>query len=178
MGATASQITSLTIVYSTAYSGAYQRKHQSSASLAFVRGIHRYRWIPHTKDQWRGKCFHLMTSSWGIIWQGSLSNYHDDWRWLDAWYQDISNSHDDVIKGPETWTLMFSLILVSGVSLNKRLKKPPSHRWLEAPGCSLWRHCNVYCWPLLVGIVSESLVTNVTLPEMPFYAYGVFCQCL
>ena len=37
----ASQITSLTIVYLTAYSGADQRKHQSSASLAFVRGIHR-----------------------------------------------------------------------------------------------------------------------------------------
>ena len=36
MGAIASQITSLTIVYSTAYSDADQRKHQSSASLAFV----------------------------------------------------------------------------------------------------------------------------------------------
>ena len=36
-----SEITSLTIVYSTVYSGADQRKHQSSASLAFVRGIHR-----------------------------------------------------------------------------------------------------------------------------------------
>ena len=41
MGAIASQITSLTIVYSTVYSGADQRKHQGSASLAFVRGIHR-----------------------------------------------------------------------------------------------------------------------------------------
>ena len=41
MSATASQITNLTIVYSTVYSGADQRKHQSSASLAFVRGIHR-----------------------------------------------------------------------------------------------------------------------------------------
>ena len=38
----ASQITSLTIVYSTVYSGADQRKHQSSASLSFVRGIHRW----------------------------------------------------------------------------------------------------------------------------------------
>ena len=38
----ASQITSLTIVYSNAYSGTDQRKHQSSASLAFVRGIHRW----------------------------------------------------------------------------------------------------------------------------------------
>ena len=36
------QITSFTIVYSTVYSGADQRKHQSSATLAFVRGIHRW----------------------------------------------------------------------------------------------------------------------------------------
>ena len=60
----ASQITSLTVVYSTVYSdGADQRKHQSSASLAFVWGIHQDLWIPRTKDQLRGKCFHLMTSS-------------------------------------------------------------------------------------------------------------------
>ena len=41
MGTVASQITSLTVVYSTVYSDADQRKHQSSASLAFVWGIHR-----------------------------------------------------------------------------------------------------------------------------------------
>ena len=40
MGAMASQITSLMIVYSTVYTGADQRKHQSPASLAFVRRIH------------------------------------------------------------------------------------------------------------------------------------------
>ena len=39
MSALASQITSLPVVYSV-YSGSEQRKHQSSASLAFVRGIH------------------------------------------------------------------------------------------------------------------------------------------
>ena len=39
--AMASQITSLMIVYTTVYSGPDQRKHQSSASLAFMRGIHR-----------------------------------------------------------------------------------------------------------------------------------------
>ena len=38
MRAMASQITSLTIVYSTVYSGANQRKHQSSVPLAFVTG--------------------------------------------------------------------------------------------------------------------------------------------
>ena len=40
-GAMASQISNLAIVYSTVYSGADQRKHQSYASLAFVWGIHR-----------------------------------------------------------------------------------------------------------------------------------------
>ena len=41
MDPVASRIISLTIVYSTVYSDADQRKHQSSASLAFVWGIHR-----------------------------------------------------------------------------------------------------------------------------------------
>ena len=41
MGVVPSQITSLMIVHWTVYSGADQRKHHSSASLAFVRGIHR-----------------------------------------------------------------------------------------------------------------------------------------
>ena len=41
MSEIASQITSLTIVYSIAHSGADQSKHQSSASLAFVWEIHR-----------------------------------------------------------------------------------------------------------------------------------------
>ena len=41
MGVMASPITSIAIVYSTIYSDADQRKHHSSASLAFVRGIHR-----------------------------------------------------------------------------------------------------------------------------------------
>ena len=42
MGAMASEITSLTMVHSTVCSGADQRKDQSSASLAFVMGIHRW----------------------------------------------------------------------------------------------------------------------------------------
>ena len=43
MSTMASKITSLAIVYSTVHSDADQRKHQSSASLAFVWGIHRDR---------------------------------------------------------------------------------------------------------------------------------------
>ena len=61
MGAIASQITSLTIVYSTVYSDADQRKHQSSTSLAFVRGIHRG--PGNSSHKWPVTRFHLMTSS-------------------------------------------------------------------------------------------------------------------
>ena len=81
MGTIASQITSLTIVYSTFYSDADQRKHQSPASLAFVWGLHRDRWIPRTKGQLRGKYFHLMTSSW------------KDHPWLPDWEAVIGASN-------------------------------------------------------------------------------------
>ena len=54
MGAIVSQITSLTIVYSTVYSDADQRKHQSAGNTPMTR----------TKDQYRGKYFHLMASPW------------------------------------------------------------------------------------------------------------------
>ena len=42
MSAMASENASLMIVYSAVYSGVDERKHQSSALLAFVRGIHRW----------------------------------------------------------------------------------------------------------------------------------------
>ena len=50
MTAMASQITSLAIVYPKVNSGADQSKHQSSASLAFVRGIPR--WPVHSPHKW------------------------------------------------------------------------------------------------------------------------------
>ena len=79
MDTIASQITSLTSVYSAVYSDPDQRKHQSSASLAFVRGIHRgpvnspHKW-PVTRKmfpfddvimQWYDLVHaHIMTISW------------------------------------------------------------------------------------------------------------------
>ena len=50
MSAIASQITSLTIVYWSVYSDADQRKHQSSASLAFVQRSHR--WPVNSPHRW------------------------------------------------------------------------------------------------------------------------------
>ena len=76
----ASQITSLKVVYSTVYSDADQRKHQSSASLAFVWGIHR--WIPRRKGQLRGKYFHLMTSSWiASLYHGNRHHHPPAPKW-------------------------------------------------------------------------------------------------
>ena len=49
-GTVASQITSLTIVYSTVWSDADKRKHQSSALLAFVWGIHW--WLVNSPHKW------------------------------------------------------------------------------------------------------------------------------
>ena len=65
MSAMASQTASVCIICSSAGSGADQRKDQRSASLAFVRIIHR--WIPRTKRQQHGKFFHLMKSSCGDV---------------------------------------------------------------------------------------------------------------
>ena len=75
MDAMASHITSLTSVYSTVYIGADQRKHQSSASLALCGEF--------IGDRWRGKCLHLMTSSWYAETNNSAdSTMLDEIPWL------------------------------------------------------------------------------------------------
>ena len=74
MSAIASQITGVSVVSSTACSDADQRKHQSSASLAFMRGIHRWPVnSPHKRPVTRkmfpfddvimGKCMHLQQNT-------------------------------------------------------------------------------------------------------------------
>ena len=108
MTTTAAQITSLTVVYSTVYSDANQRNHQSSASLAFVWGIHRDRWIPRTKGQLRGKCFHLMTSSWLLDKNRRRSNTG---KWTHR-QGDTTQKTSSVITGNAT-TLCFNKLQTS-----------------------------------------------------------------
>ena len=75
MSAMASQIISLTIVYPIVYSGADQRKHQSSASLAFVRGIHRWPVnSPHKRPVTR-KMFPFNAVIMSATYFGSLAVY-------------------------------------------------------------------------------------------------------
>ena len=83
MSPMASQITSLTIVYSTVYSGADQRKHQSSASLVFVRGIHWWQRASNAENVsiwWRhNDNIHILRPSY-IYYPLCCSGYR--WFWL------------------------------------------------------------------------------------------------
>ena len=63
ISAMAPQITGVWIVCSTVFSGIDQRKHQSSASLAFLRRIHRWPMDSPHKGPVMQKSIHLMTSS-------------------------------------------------------------------------------------------------------------------
>ena len=78
MDTIASQITSLAIVYSIVYSSADQRKHQSSASLAFVRGTQMASYAENISIWWRHNdvvfCCGLLHS---ILCVCVLSN----WQW-------------------------------------------------------------------------------------------------
>ena len=78
MGAIASQIASLTIVYSTVYSGADQRKYQSSTSLAFVRGIHRLPVNSPHQGPVKRKMFPFDDVIMGVIF---LQNTHSKHHW-------------------------------------------------------------------------------------------------
>ena len=95
MGAITSQITSLTIVYSTVYSDANQRKHQSSASLAFVRGIHRgpvnfpYKW-PVTRKMFpfddvimeSNLCYTISDSLTSLVYAPGPKRLSDILQWI------------------------------------------------------------------------------------------------
>ena len=111
MGAIESQITGVSIVCLTVCSGVDQRNHQSSASLAFVRGIHRWPVDSPHKGPMTRKMFpfddvimhlpSLMYSSWpsykstctaltriGTSWLGSCINQHN---WMELPSENDSN---------------------------------------------------------------------------------------
>ena len=110
MNDTASQITGLTIVCSTVYSSADQRKHQSSASLAFGRGIH---WWPVNSPHKRPVVYEadvVHPQLWGYVYSllfqwflGLLIVCLKTIRWPTVEHPDLPPAwalviHDDVIK--------------------------------------------------------------------------------
>ena len=88
MGAIASHITSLTIVYTTVYWDSDQSKHQSSASLAFVWGIHRapvnspHKW-PVTRKMFP---FHDVIMSTKICWTSvACTLWITNYNYINPW---------------------------------------------------------------------------------------------
>ena len=103
-GAMSSQITSLTIVYSTGYSGADQWKHQSSASLVFRRRIHR--WPVNSPYKWpvtrKTVPFH------DVIMIQALTAIMLIWSNILYWSTDIFSANSIMLKNCQQYDSFFS----------------------------------------------------------------------
>ena len=102
MSPMASQITSFTIVYSTVYSGADQRKHQSSTSLPL--------WGEFTDDQWIPPQRASDAENVSIWWRHHVMIH------LDSFCLMIP------LAGPSPWT-MPSVVQKMGLFLRNELKQ-------------------------------------------------------
>ena len=139
MGAIASQITSLTIVYSTFYSDAHQRKHQSSASLAFVRRIH---WWPvNSPHKW--PVTRKMVPFGEVIMAPNNQNSYSVYAYgaIKAW----------VLQTDESWHELCLPVIVNDYAWSSKFKRNRKilrvivnvyvSRWLRVNKKS---HCNAY----------------------------------
>ena len=97
MSAMASQITSLTIVCSTIYQGADRRKHQSSASLASVRGLHR--WLVNSPH--KGPVTLKMFPLWRhhVTFQLKTQGQHRGWWYHVLHFSCVNGRHRGTIRG-------------------------------------------------------------------------------
>ena len=99
MSTMASQITSLTIAYTAFFSGADQRKHRSSASLAVVRGNHR--WPVTSPQKWPVTPTMFLFDDVIILTAMGLppgGNLGGRYLIILPYYQVSAIHHDDVIK--------------------------------------------------------------------------------
>ena len=174
MSTMASQITSFTIVYSSVYSGTDQRKLQSSASLAFVRGIHQWSVNSPHKGPVKRKVFLFDDVIMNILHPHGGNGYKSSMPKLrqlnktaielQAW---VSNhmqrkhsmiSHIHVIISNDTW---YGAIIM-------RPNYPKSHNRLpmarpsgRAMGCLLWVWCLIYV--LLLSSVCNTVMNWAAL---------------
>ena len=135
MTAMASQITSLTIFYWTVYSVAYQRKHQSSASLAFVQGIHRgpvnspHKW-PVTRKMFPFDDVIMSLSlwcQWNLYPRGL-----NDWHFAHTIFRQI------FLKEKSTFWFQYSLKFVHSGQIGNKHDKSKSVQ--VKAWCTWWRH--------------------------------------
>ena len=160
MGPTASQITSTTSVYSIVYSGTDQRKHQSSATLAFVRGIHRgpvnspHKW-PATRK--RFPCDDV------IMKHDCCSMPYILW-----WYTDIIASVHccpPYTPSPRVWLLMFWCLVALAFYNDDGCEYIVTQKPQKSETCRT--HCNWWDRPL-----SDSSLVSFQNKDVILKAYG------
>ena len=184
MGMMASQITSLTIVYSTVHSGEDQWKHQSSASLTFVRGIHG--WPVNSSHKWpvTRKMFPFDDVIMEIYIASSLCVH----MWLVLIHYMMTSSSGNIFRvtgplcgeftGPGEFPaqrpVTRSFDVFFDLRPNKRLSKQSWGWWFETPSRSLWCHRNDM--DVVVGSVFQGDHMQ-PLPDMCSYVRGLEWLC-
>ena len=167
MSAMASQITSLAIVYSTVYSDTHQRKHQSSASLGFVQGIHR--WPVNSPQKWPVTRnvfpfdYVIMVCGW--------SGCPNVWLcWVTWWRHQMwtfsallaIRAGDSSVTGevPAQRPVTQSFDVFVDLRLNTRLRKQSWGWRFETLSHQLWRHCNDLLGRLLWIVIVSLAVSD------------------
>ena len=156
MTTVASQITSLTVVYSIVYSDADQRKYQSSASLAIVRGPvnspHKgpvtRKMVPfddvimdtlpsaYTVWAWEPHGTHFASSLWGHTWWRHQMETCSALLAICAGNSPVPGEFSTQRPVTRSFDVFFDL------RLNKRLSKQWWGWWFERLSRPLWRHRN------------------------------------
>ena len=185
MGVMVSHITSLTIVYSTVNSGANQSKHQSSASLAFVWGIHR--WPVNSTHKWSVTRDMIPFDDVIML---EWYDLHDDvmaWKRISGFVSEGVDCWIPVTKSQLCRALIFSLMLAltscrtinwvaggprlcgahmvsfqSNISTNWGWIKSASNFVEEISKCILWNEVLLFCFKH-----HRSLFTRVQLTLKP-----------
>ena len=145
--------TRLTIVYSTVISGAYKRKHQSSASLALVRGVHRWpvnslHKGPVTRRMFPFDDVIMCCPSTTVLQWGEPEG---DWSWwrhqMESFSALLALCGGGGFTGPGEFPtqklVAQSFDVFFDLRLNKQLSKQRWSWWFETQSWSLWRQCNV-----------------------------------
>ena len=180
VSAMASQITSLTIVYSTVYSDPDQRKHQSSASLAFVQGIHRgpvnspHKWPVTRKTSPFDDVIMLLKDMVSFILH---SQYRVCW-WLGEGRNQRINSHGNDTVFPVTFPFQHKkesqhrTAQIGPLSFQAAIPhKPRQVRWgeLHAPVVTEWSPACLH--KLLPG--AHQRATKENLKRKTFTTYSI-----
>ena len=125
MSAIASQITSLAIVYSTVFIQTQIKENiKAPRHWPLCGEFTGDRWIPRTNGQSRGKCFHLMTSSW----KGSVMRTTFLCHVCDSW---MGNGFMRFVT--DAWNAAYIMYACSFVLLNMANIRSSGFKWFIYP---------------------------------------------